>query len=393
MIGTSTPVEVINFVNDFVFGRSRRASISKQSTIGVSTNTEASIGKIFTLCCNRARAGKTSALAPVLLVKSRILATLNNTVHEQSDTNKFLRSYTYSVKIPLILRISDLFFRMIFRLSLVLKPRNLSIRKSSYPYLSSDTYYELCDYTITSEKELNDFIRKNENFISVYLLGDLVKQFTKRLEEIKPKSIEKLIIMESDTLQTIEELKPALIVAEQIYSNNLIGTKKNFTPIPLGLERRCYRSAGVISDFTKPYKEDISKRNIPFLVAWNDQTNPNRAIYRREFSNSSNSLIIEKRISPKTIHTLMRRTMFVPAPAGNGLDSHRTWEALYLGCIPVILRKEYCGDDNWPVMVVDSWDELLSLNLIEIKKLYKDNFISTEKVMSFTKELLEKIKS
>lgn len=32
--------------------------------------------------------------------------------------------------------------------------------------------------------------------------------------------------MESDTLQTTEELKPALIVAEQIYSNNLIGTKK-----------------------------------------------------------------------------------------------------------------------------------------------------------------------
>jgi len=282
---------------------------------------------------------------------------------------------------------------MIFRLSLVLKPRNLSIRKSSYPYLSSDTYYELCDYAITSEEELNDFIRKDENFISVYLLGDLVKEFTKRLEEIKPKSIEKLIIMESDTLQTTEELKPALIVAEQIYSNNLIGTKKNITPIPLGLERRCYQSAGVISDFTKPYKEDISKRNIPFLVAWNDQTNPNRAIYRREFSNSSNSLIIEKRISPKTIHTLMRRTMFVPAPAGNGLDCHRTWEALYLGCIPVVLRKEYCGDDNWPVMVVDSWDELLSLNLIEIKKLYKDNFISTEKVMSFTKELLEKIKS
>lgn len=282
---------------------------------------------------------------------------------------------------------------MVFRLSLVLKPRNLSIRKSSYPYLSSDTYYELCDYAITSEKELNDFIRKEENFISVYLLGDLVKQFTKRSEEIKPKSIKKLIIMESDTLQTTEELKPVLIVAEQIYSNNLIGTKKNITPIPLGLERRCYRSAGVISDFTKPYKEDISKRIIPFLVAWNDQTNPNRAIYRREFSNSSNSLIIEKRISPKTIHTLMRRTMFVPAPAGNGLDCHRTWEALYLGCIPVVLRKEYCGDDNWPVMVVDSWDELLSLNLIEIKKLYEDNFISTEKVMSFTNDLLEKIKS
>lgn len=294
---------------------------------------------------------------------------------------------------PTILRVSDLFFRMAFRLSLSIKPRNLAIRKSSYPFLSSDTYFELCDYAITSKEELNDFIRTDENFISVYLLGELVNQFTKRLEEIKPNSINKLIIMESDTAQTTEELKPALIVAEQIFSNNLVGSEKNITPIPLGLERRCYRSAGVIGDFSKPYKVDTSNRKIPFLVAWNDQTNPNRAIYRQEFSKSSNSLIIEKRISPKTIHTLMRRTMFVPAPAGNGLDCHRTWEALYLGCIPVVLRKEYCGDNSWPVMVVDSWDELLSLNLKEIKELYKDNFISTEKVMSFTNDLLVKIKS
>jgi len=292
---------------------------------------------------------------------------------------------------PLILRIGDLFFRMAFRMSLVLKPRNLSIRKSSYPYLSSDTYYELCDFAITSEEDLKDFIKNKKDFRSVYMLGELVEQFVKQLEVIKPNSIINLIIMESDTLQTTDELKSALIVAEKIFSNNLVGSEKKIIPIPLGLERSCYRSSGVISDFTKPYNEDISNRKIPFLVAWNDETNPDRATYRKEFSNSSNSLIIEKRISPKTIHKLMRRTMFVPAPAGNGLDCHRTWEALYLGCIPVVLRKEYCGDDNWPVMVVDSWEELLLLDSLQLKELYLSNFLSRARMMSFSQEILDRV--
>ena len=294
---------------------------------------------------------------------------------------------------PAILRVSDLFFRMTFRLSVAIKPRNLSARKSSYPFLSSDTYYELCEYAITSEKELKAFIKKDKSFTSVYLLGELVGQFMKSLNEIRPKSINNLIIMESDTLQSAEILKQALTVANQIFSNNLVGSEKNITPIPLGLERRCYRSAGVLKSFTKPYKADLTNRKIPFLIAWNDQTNPNRSAYRKTFSKSNNSLIIERRVSPKTIHKLMRNTLFVPSPAGNGLDCHRTWEALYLGCIPVALRSEYCGDNSWPVMVVDSWDELLSLNMNQLQELYKNNVLAQEEVISFNQVLLNKIKS
>jgi hypothetical protein len=89
----------------------------------------------------------------------------------------------------------------------------------------------------------------------------------------------------------------------------------------------------------------------------------------------------------------MRKTLFVPSPAGNGLDCHRTWEALYLGCIPVALRSEYCGDNSWPVMIVDSWDELLSLNLNQLQELYKNNVLAQEEVMSFNEVLLNKIKS
>jgi len=47
---------------------------------------------------------------------------------------------------------------------------------------------------------------------------------------------------------------------------------------------------------------------------------------------------------------------FVLCPTGNGLDCYRTYEALYLGCIPIIQRcrmAEYMQEANLPVLVVD----------------------------------------
>lgn len=52
---------------------------------------------------------------------------------------------------------------------------------------------------------------------------------------------------------------------------------------------------------------------------------------------------------------------FVLSPHGNGLDCHRTWEALCLGCIPIV--KTSALDElytNLPVLIVNSWDEVSS---------------------------------
>ena len=50
---------------------------------------------------------------------------------------------------------------------------------------------------------------------------------------------------------------------------------------------------------------------------------------------------------------------FVLSPAGNGPDAHRTWEALMMGCIPIVLRGPF--DELYsglPVIMLNSWDEL-----------------------------------
>ena len=50
---------------------------------------------------------------------------------------------------------------------------------------------------------------------------------------------------------------------------------------------------------------------------------------------------------------------FVLSPAGNGPDTHRTWEGLMMGCIPVVLAGPF--DEMYkdlPVLILKSWDEL-----------------------------------
>lgn len=62
----------------------------------------------------------------------------------------------------------------------------------------------------------------------------------------------------------------------------------------------------------------------------------------------------------------MAQHAFVLCPAGNGLDCHRTWEAMALSCIPIMLRYPNFSElyDGLPVLLVDDWADV-SLELLD----------------------------
>ena len=276
------------------------------------------------------------------------------------------------------------------RLSFQVKPRDLQKRISSYPYLCPDTYLAQCEKVILTPSDLKKFIGENSNnYKTLYLVGDLIDQFIEAREQIP--NIKTLVIGESDVTQYEQNLSKLYSKVGKIFSNNLVGKSDRCFPVPLGIERQAYRSAGRVRNFQKKYEIKISDRTIPFLIAWNDATNAKRPIYRAEFQIHSDSLVINKRVAASTIHKLMRKTMFVPSPAGNGIDCHRTWEALYLGAVPVVLRSEYFGESNWPVLVVDSWSELLEKKSNELKDIYISNALDQKQAIQFGVNILEKI--
>lgn len=66
---------------------------------------------------------------------------------------------------------------------------------------------------------------------------------------------------------------------------------------------------------------------------------------------------------------------FVPSPAGMGIDCHRTWEAILLGCIAIVRRFNVPHEklyDDLPILIVDKWtdvtEELLQKTVDEFRQ-------------------------
>ena len=63
----------------------------------------------------------------------------------------------------------------------------------------------------------------------------------------------------------------------------------------------------------------------------------------------------------------LRSSTFVVCPEGNGKDTHRLWETLYMGGVPIVKRDKYMAGlyDRLPVLQVSNWSELGNLAFIE----------------------------
>lgn len=93
---------------------------------------------------------------------------------------------------------------------------------------------------------------------------------------------------------------------------------------------------------------------------FNDRTNAVQAI--------SSSLIFQQTTFIPRTQTWRNMTefAFVLSPFGNGMDCHRTWEALLCGCIPIV-RSSVFNElfEGLPVLIVENWSDI-SLQLLVI---------------------------
>jgi len=62
----------------------------------------------------------------------------------------------------------------------------------------------------------------------------------------------------------------------------------------------------------------------------------------------------------------LREFPFVLAPRGNGVDTHRIWETLYLGGIPIVLRNKSIVPlaRDLPVVLLRRWTDLMDSRLM-----------------------------
>jgi len=70
--------------------------------------------------------------------------------------------------------------------------------------------------------------------------------------------------------------------------------------------------------------------------------------------------IIENTMEGRSIFLReIRNHTFVLCPRGNGVDTHRLWETLYMGSIPIVKKDIALKDfEDLPICFIDSWSEI-----------------------------------
>lgn len=80
----------------------------------------------------------------------------------------------------------------------------------------------------------------------------------------------------------------------------------------------------------------------------------------------------------------------VVCPVGNGIDTHRMWETLYLDRVPIVIRSPVSERfEELPIIFIDDWEELRNIEAI-YDKYY--NVLSNSKSMLDPQYWVDKIK-
>jgi hypothetical protein len=104
--------------------------------------------------------------------------------------------------------------------------------------------------------------------------------------------------------------------------------------------------------------QGAAKREL-FDVSFSLDTNPEERRYCLE----QTGLELAPRLPHREYVQRLAAAHFCVSPSGNGIDTHRTWEALYLHTVPVVLRGALA--DEWsdlPLVVLDDWAEFRTID-------------------------------
>jgi hypothetical protein len=247
---------------------------------------------------------------------------------------------------------------------------------TSFPFVSGDTFKINSDHILDDRNKINYRNIKSGDiiFVKPEYLDEFMRGFNNVNETVS------IITHNSDFEVNYKIYEKYTNKKITWFAQNIsidIKSNSNIFPIPIGLENKNYFKNGIISNFTDLNLDTIEKQN-KVLCSFNLSTNPSR-VDVIENIRQNDAIDYQRFSNHKKYIQQVAKYKFNICPFGNGLDTHRIWESLMVGSIPVVLDHVFY--DNFieygiPLLKLNSWDDLKTLNSTKIDKLYKDFNIS-----------------
>lgn len=130
-------------------------------------------------------------------------------------------------------------------------------------------------------------------------------------------------------------------------------------PIPIGIANRCWSHGNPAIFSSCLEKSQEMNKTILCYINFSPSTYPEERMPLLELFASQSWCTVS---SPKALSSYLQdlaSSKFVLSPRGNGLDCHRTWEALLMGAIPIV-RSSHLDSmfQDLPVLIVQNWEDI-----------------------------------
>jgi hypothetical protein len=153
-----------------------------------------------------------------------------------------------------------------------------------------------------------------------------------------------------------------------------MGEHPKLYPIPIGIANAkwAHGNPRIFDEVLDALEQKKShKKRMQLYINFSPGTNKVRPFLLQKFKNNPFAFITK----PKQLKEYlleMAKFQFVLSPHGNGLDCHRTWEALLVGAVPVVKKSTLDPlYQELPVIIVDDWtqvnEQYLKARLLEMQ--------------------------
>lgn len=234
---------------------------------------------------------------------------------------------------------------------------------SSAPYISGDTFKAYCDFAYDgiskSCKTFNPSSVKDGD--TIFIKTDYLYHF---FPKIHPRIQAKYIIVTHNSDYPVPWEFARYLDDEKIIAwfginvENSVHPKLH--PIPIGLANKCWPHGNVT--LVKNVQEKLESFQREILLYMNIRVETN-VFARKPVAEIFMNKPFCKKESPDLDYALyledLAKSRFVLSPRGNGLDCHRTWEALLMGAYPIVKSSSLDSlYEGLPVVIVDNWEQI-----------------------------------
>ncbi len=234
-------------------------------------------------------------------------------------------------------------------------------REPVAPYLSGDTFRASCDHACDEiSRFIPELVRRNQ---TVFVKGDMVQKF---FAYYHPRIQSPYILISHNSDEMLPGRFQSYLDDPKIlawFTQNPDGTlHPKLHPIPIGVENRHWKPFNV--ELIAEVKEKQLPKTDLLYCNFTLSTYPKERNYVYAlFANKPYTLTKSRNnqgwenFHPYT-HEIAA-SKFVLCPRGNGLDTHRLWETLYLGSYPVTKTSPLDPLlEGLPVVIVDDWNQV-----------------------------------